>query len=186
MNEQPKQEEIKNEENKEEEKKEEKKEAPVATWFDEKPKSWKVVFIFYDESHLEVGSIFGEPEIIPGTTKVLEYINPKVSPKVLQLFWKGFAAWASHEPMTPDMIFDDVNYLRKADGTIVFELESHDKDFNYDWNSKPVTAQIYEEKQCVVCKARPPNRILPCLHICLCEYCFPKTETCPICRKKKY
>lgn len=168
-----------------EEIKEESKKAE-AVWYDEKtPLVWKIRFSYVDENHKEIASVQFEPETLDPKAKVGDWLIPRANPKALELGWKDCWFWAGgFEGITPDHEFEDLNFMRKPDGSIYFMLEGHgcQKEAAF----KPcIGIDIIEEKECVKCKAKPPSRLFRCLHLCLCDNCFEKTNFCPICRKKK-
>lgn len=168
--------------------KEEKIEERKPVWYDEKPKEWKVFISFIDCLKVQVTShnSKGKAEVIEGSKNIWEHIQPIIEATNKELlFWDQYKIWVGHEQITKDHIFDDVNYLREPEGWIRFVAEEDIRMKEDKSRQKTVLAQVFEEKKCVVCKQKDTNRILPCLHVCLCEDCFPKLDKCPICRKRK-
>lgn len=72
-----------------------------------------------------------------------------------------------------------MRYLRKADGTIVFEVEDHDCTY------RAILIKPQKTDECVVCLG--PNdgqRGFKCMHLCFCAECGKKIQRCPICRQR--
>ena len=97
-----------------------------------------------------------------------------------ELGWAGFGLWAAHEAVKDDTIFDDVNYQRKADGTLLLDCEDHACRF------RAITVAFVQEDKCVVCFGDNNKKNgLQCMHFVTCSECWPKLRRCPLCRKRK-
>ena len=168
-----------------EEKKEEVPKPPKAIKWDEKPKNWKATIDYYDSTQKLIESQTIPSELIPGETKIIDWIRPHIAKKINKFGWEKFACWAGHEPIFEDVEFDDINYQRKSltDDAIKFDLQ--DCEPVEDWNCRECNVLYCEEEKCVACLKKAPNRIMACLHISLCEECFEKSDRCPMCIKHK-
>lgn len=144
--------------------------------------NWKITVTLHNERHEVVGRISIPEASIPENTVVKHYILPHVRNTMIELKWKGFEMWAQHEALDNLTQFCDINYLRKADGTLNVDCENHHCSY------RAILTPVVFEDECVICTNEMKSgeqKFLSCMHGCVCEDCFTKIDRCPICRKRK-
>jgi len=142
--------------------------------------TWAITILFNNSSHQEVSRLVMDPQTISGAKGVRDHVDEQMMARLGEMQWKGFGLWCGHEAVTKETIFDDVNYQRKADGTISFDCEDHNCQY------RAIKVPVNRTEECVVCLNKNDGRsTMLCMHMCCCSACFAKIDRCPICRKRK-
>lgn len=134
----------------------------------------------FKKEHLVIHEEKMDPVTVTGDTKVYEVIEDVMMKTVREkLNWPGYGLWCGHEPVNRNYEFDDLRYLRKPDGSIIFEVENHECRY------RPILIKPQKSEKCIVCLG--PNdgeRSFNCMHQCFCAGCAKDVKRCPLCRKR--